>query len=483
MTEWVALGLGLLIGVGVAWVVIGARARAAMGSALREQEAKTAAADARVEEVRRQLSVARDDFETLREKLRGADTARAAAEARATETEKNLAEQKAILEDSKTKLSETFKALAAEALAGNNEGFLVLAEEKFKALKDEAAVDLDARRKAIEDLVQPLSETLSAYQQETKVLEEKRLRELGAVGQQLQDVARAQTTLQNETAKLVNALRSPQVRGRWGEIALRRTAELAGMSRHCDFVEQENVASEAGRLRPDMVVKLPAGREVVVDSKVPLGGFLEALEAKTDEEREAALAKHAGQVNQHVAKLAAKEYWDQFPSAPEFVVLFIPNDSFLAAAAEQDPALVESALTKKIVIATPTTFIALLRAIAYGWRQEVVAESAQRISALGQELSDRMGTLADHLIKVGGALGKAVESYNAAVASFEGRVLPSARKFKMLGAGGKKEIEELEPIDQTPRALTIRDLGEDALAPGAGADVEGRSEASSEPSS
>jgi len=459
--EWVIFVLGLVIGTAIGWVISSARTKAAVGSVLREHETRTAAADARVEEVRLQIKSAKDDFETLRERLRQAETDRAAAETRAIETEKNLSEQKALLEDAKAKLSDTFRSLAAEALAGNNSGFLTLAEEKFKALREDATADLETRKKAIEVLVQPLTETLSAYQKEAKELEDKRLRELGSVGEHLRALASAQTTLQSETAKLVNALRSPQVRGRWGEIALRKTAELAGMSPHCDFVEQESVTTEDGRLRPDMVVKLPAGREVVVDSKVPLGGFLEALEAKTDEEREAAYMKHASQVNQHVVKLASKEYWDQFTAAPEFVVLFIPNDSFLAAAAEKDPTLVESALTKKVVIATPSTFIALLRAIAYGWRQELVAESAQRISALGQELSDRMGTLAEHLIKVGGAIGKAVESYNAAVASFESRVLPSARKFKALGAGGKKEIEELQPIDQTPRALIAPDIDEE----------------------
>ncbi len=461
MMEWVILVLGLVIGAGLGWVMSNARTKATMGSVLREHGERTAAAEARVEEIRQQLKLAKDDFETLRERLRQAETTKTMAETRVSEIEKNLVEQKALLEDAKAKLSDTFRSLAAEALAGNNTGFLTLAEEKFKALKEEAAADLETRKKAIETLVQPLAETLSAYQKEAKELEEKRLRELTSVGEQLRAVAIAQTTLQSETAKLVNALRSPQVRGRWGEIALRKTAELAGMSPHCDFVEQESVTAEDGRLRPDMVVKLPAGREVVVDSKVPLGGFLEALEAKTDEEREAALMKHASQVNQHVTKLASKEYWDQFPAAPEFVVLFIPNDSFLAAAAEKDPALVESALTKKIVIATPTTFIALLRAIAFGWRQELVAENAQRISALGQELSDRIGTLAEHLIKVGGAIGRAVESYNAAVASFESRVLPSARKFKLLGAGGKKDIEELQPIDQTPRTFTASNSEED----------------------
>lgn len=451
--EWVVLGFGLIIMAGAGWVFGASRARFAATSALRQQEQRTAAAEARVDEVRQQLASARADFETLRQRLSHAETARTAAETRAVETEKNLSEQKGLLDEAKVKLSDTFRSLASEALAGNNTGFLTLAEEKFRALRDEAAVDLDARRTAVEELVRPISQTLSIYQEATKELEEKRLRELSTVGEQLRAVAAAHIALQNETAKLVNALRSPQVRGRWGEIALRKTAELGGMSPHCDFVEQETVPTEGGRLRPDMIVKLPAGREVVVDSKVPLGGFLEALEAKTDQDRDAALTRHASQVNQHVNKLASKEYWDQFAATPEFVVLFIPNDSFLAAAAEKDPSLVESALTKKVVIATPATFIALLRAIAYGWRQELVAENAQRISALGQELADRLGTMVEHLMKVGGAIAKAVDSYNAAVASFEGRVLPSARKFRALGAGGRKDIEELQPIDQTPRAL------------------------------
>lgn len=460
MAEWLTLLLGLWIGAVLGWAISVARSKAAVSSILREQEGRRAAAEARVEEMRQQLASAKNDFESLREELRHAETARAAAETLASETEKNLVEQKATLEDARNRLSDTFKSLAAEALAGNNAGFLVLAEEKFRALKDEAAVDLESRRKAIETMIHPLGETLMAYQQETKALEDRRLREYSTVGEQLRAVALGQATLQSETAKLVNALRSPQVRGRWGEIALRKTAELAGMSPHCDFVEQATVTTGEGRIRPDMVVRLPAGREVVVDSKVPLGGFLEALEARTDEERETALLKHAAQVNQHVIKLASKEYWDQFVSAPEFVVLFIPNDSFLAAAAEKDPVLVESALSKKVVIATPATFIALLRAIAYGWRQELLTENAQRISALGQELADRMGTLADHFIRVGGAIGKAVDSYNAAVASFESRVFPTARKFQTLGAGGKKEIQELQPIDPRPRAVTAVDVDE-----------------------
>jgi DNA recombination protein RmuC len=454
VTFWLAVGLALSFGIAFGWLIGATRVKAQEGQALGQQEARTAGAEARVEEIRLQLSSTRADFIQLQERLARADTARTAAETRAAETQKHVSEQKALLEDARGKLTETFKSLAAEALAGNNTGFLVLAEEKFKSLKEEAALDLEARRKAIEALLRPLTDTLSSYQREAKDLEDKRLRELSTVGEQLRSLALAQTTLQSETAKLVNALKSPQVRGRWGEIALRKTAELAGMSANCDFVEQETVTSEAGRFRPDMVVRLPAGREVVVDSKVPLNGFLEALEATTDDAREAALLRHSSQVNQHVLKLASKEYWAQFASAPEFVILFIPNDSFLAAAAEKDPGLVESALTKGVVIATPATFIALLRAIAYGWRQELVAENAQRVSDLGEQLADRMGILVDHLIKLGSALGKSVESYNAAVGSFEARVLPAARKFKALGAGGNKDIEDLEPIEQTPRVLT-----------------------------
>ena len=435
---------GLLIGAVVAWAI-----------STRSASSKIAAADARVEELRKQVEAAGTGFDGIRHRLEEAEAAKVAAETKVLEAEKYIAEEKALLEDAKTKLSDTFNSLASAALANNNKGFLTLAEEKFKSLKASAESDLDARKTAIETLVAPLSQAVTAYQDEAKKLEEKRIQELGAVGQQLASLGIAQVTLQNETAKLVNALRSPQIRGRWGEITLHKTAELAGMSSYCDFTEQESVSTEDGRLRPDMIVKLPAGREVVVDSKVSLIGFMEALEAKTDAEREAALLRHTAQINQHISKLSAKEYWDQFPLAPEFVVLFIPNDSFLAAAAEKDPNLVENALTKKVVIATPTTFIALLKAIAFGWKQEILTENAQKISILGQEISDRIATIVEHFNNVGKSLHKAVESYNDATASFETRLLSSARKFKELGSGGKKEIEDLQTVDQLPHTINV----------------------------
>lgn len=426
------------MGGGVAWVVASARARAGRAVA---------------EELRGQLQGSRDEAGRLQAELRAAGAEKAAAEARASAARQSLEEQKGLLEDAKGKLADAFKALAAEALKSSNQDFLALAETRFAALRQEAEGELEARKTAIETLVQPLRQALDEYQKQAKELEEKRLREISGVGQQLQAVAQAQTSLQRETANLVNALRQPQVRGRWGEIALRKTAELAGMTRYCDFVEQESVSVEGGRLRPDMIVRLPARREIVVDSKVALNAYLEAVEATTPEAREAAMARHAQQVRTHVRALASKEYWSQFPEAPEFVVLFIPGEPFFAAAAERDPELLQSALENHVLIATPTTFIGLLLTAAYGWRQEQLTENAQRISDLGVQVHERLAVLLEHLARVGKALESSVEAYNKAVGSLESRVLPAARQFKELGVGGTKEIPSLDPIAQVPRSL------------------------------
>ncbi len=441
MSEWI-FGLGLAVAGLLAWLLGSARTRGIAAAA----QAKAAAAEAREAEVRQQLQAVREENRSLAEQAAAAEQARSAAEARAVQIEKNIAEQRDLLEQTKAKLSETFRALAAEALSGSNKDFLMLAEEKFRALKDEAAGKLAG-------LIQPLTDTLVAYQKETKQLQEKRDQELGSVGQQLRTVAETEAALRTETAKLVQALQSHRVRGRWGEITLRRTAELAGMSAYCDFAEQERAETGDGHLRPDMIVRLPAGRSIVVDSKAPLDAFLDAMEALTDQDRETALQRYAAQVRSHVMQLASKQYWAQFPSAPEFVVLFIPNDSFLGAAAERDRSLIENALIKRVVFATPTTLFALLFAVERGWRQDQISQNAERVSQIGQELYDRMAMLADHLIRVGGSLGKAVESYNAAVNTIESRILPSARKFKELGAAGKREIEEIPTVDHTVRGL------------------------------
>jgi DNA recombination protein RmuC len=443
---------GFLAGGALAWAVCSIVYRGRNLQALHDADTRLSSAKAQTEELRVQLATLLQERERFHQDFRLMEAAKVSAETKLEVTQQHLAEQRDLLDNTKVTLSDTFRSLASEALASNNKGFLTLAEEKFKALKDKAAVAFDHRHTSIESLLHPLTESLHTYQKESKELEDKRVRELSAVGEQLRQLASAQSVLHTETSKLVNALRSPQVRGRWGEIALRKTAELAGMSANCDFYEQESVSTDLGRLRPDMIVKLPAGREVVVDSKVPLSAFLESLEAKTDEDRETALNRHTGQMKRHVNQLASKEYWDQFPSAPEFVVLFIPNDTFLAAAAERDASLVESAIAKKVVIATPTTFIALLRAIAYGWRQEQIAEGAQQISALGQELADRLSTMGEHFAKVGQALGRAVESYNSTITSLENRILPTARKFKSLGITTKKDNLELKTIDHLPKS-------------------------------
>ena len=432
----VTLIIGIALGAVIGWLIA---------------SRKAASATARAEQVMSERDQARKDFEALREKLSSAEQEKAGAVARNAEMEKYVAEQKKVLDEAQEKLANTFKSLAADALQNSNKSFLDLANEKFAKLKSESESNLKAREKAVENLVNPLSETLKKYQEETKALAQKRSEEMGSVGEQLKQLAEANTVLQKETGNLVNALKRPQVRGRWGEIALKRTAELAGMSDHCDFYEQVSVDTDDGRLRPDMIVKLPAGRDVIVDSKVSLAGYLDALETTDEQSKKEALQRHAAQVSRHVDQLSSKQYWGQFEHSPEFVVLFMPNDSFLAAAAEYDPSLIENALIKKIIIATPSTLIALLRAIAYGWRQQQLTENARKISLLGQDLYDRMAVLAEHFSKVGDSLGKSVGLYNKAVSSFESMVLPSARKFKELGISDKREINQIEQIDKIPR--------------------------------
>ncbi len=457
MGEILLLVVGAVVGGTAGWLWATSRSRAEHAARVREVENRLATQEGGGAAIREQLEGSRREIDRLQTDLRTITAQKADAEARASEIRASLEEQKRLLEEAKTRLTEAFRALAADALKSSNEDFLRLAEERFKALTQAAAGELEARKTAVETLVQPLQQALEAYQQEARALEEKRLREISGVGRQLGEVALAQTALQRETANLVNALRAPQVRGRWGEIALRKTAELAGMTKYCDFDEQASVQTEGGRLRPDMIVHLPGQRDIVVDAKVALNAYLDSLEASTPELREAALVRHAQQVRMHVKRLASKEYWNQFPQAPDFVVLFIPGEVFLAAAAERDPDLLQDALSSQVLIATPTTFIGLLLTAAYGWRQEQIAENAQRISELGRQVHERLSVLVEHFAGVGRALEKSVEAYNKAVGSLETRVLPSARRFAELDPGSGRPIQGLEPIAQAPRALAVRD--------------------------
>ena len=344
--------------------------------------------------------------------------------------------------EAQQRLSDVFQSLASQALARNNQAFLELARETFDRRHTAAAKELESRQAAIEAVIKPLGEALERVHQH-----------YGDLSAQLRRLSQDQARLQAETANLAQALRSPKARGRWGEIQLRRVVEMAGMLEHCDFLEQESAAGEEGRLRPDLVVKLPNRKNVVVDAKVPLKAYLEALEAPEEAARTQKLREHAAQVRAHVGRLSERRYWEQFDPAPEFAVLFVPGEAFFSAALEQDPELIEYGVERRVLIATPMTLIALLRAVAYGWRQERLAESARQISELGRALHERLGTLAGHFEDLRRSLERAVESYNRAAASLESRVLVAARRFQELGAATEGGIPALEPVDRAARAM------------------------------
>jgi DNA recombination protein RmuC len=306
-------------------------------------------------------------------------------------------------------------------------------------------------------------DSLNKVDAQIQQLEVERGKAYSALHTQVQSLITTQKELQSETGNLVRALRTPNVRGRWGEIQLRRVVEIAGMLSYCDFTEQESVTTETGRLRPDLVVKLPGGKNVVVDAKTPLQAFLDAFETNDEEARRACLANHARQVRDHMKTLAGKNYWEQFDPTPEFVVMFLPGETFFSAALEQDSSLIEQGVLSRVIPASPTTLIALLKAVNYGWNQEKLARNAKQISELGKELHDRLRLLAGHITQVGTGLDRAVESYNKAVGSLESRVLVSARKFAELGASVADDIPELAPIETTARALSFEWDEEDAL--------------------
>jgi DNA recombination protein RmuC len=358
------------------------------------------------------------------------------------------------LREERSNLENAFRALSAEVLARNNESFLQLAEERLARARDAAATDLETRRRAIDELVRPLADSLAKVDAQLREVERSRAEQGARVEKQLELLASAQATLQAETANLTQALRNPAVRGRWGELQLKRVVEMAGMLEHCDFVVQRTADPADSRLRPDLVVRLPGGLQIVVDAKTPLAAYLAAWDCEDETERAEHLREHARLVRDHLRELGAKSYWEQFRPAPEFVLMFLPGEVFFSQALAQDPSLIEYGVQRRVILASPTTLISVLRAIAYVWQQERVAQNARAISDLGRELCERLRTMTGHFMSLGKDLDRAVLAYNRAIGSLESRVLASARRFAELGASDAEAIPELDVIERQTREIS-----------------------------
>lgn len=455
----ILLSLGVAGASAVTYIVVDRRCRAKIheaqtAAALAEQ--RVAGIAAQLESAQQQHVSLNQQHEATRAELVSAKEKLASATAQLEAGEKNLAAQRELLNQANEQLSKAFAQISNEALEKSTANFLQIAETRFKTLSTEAAGSLEQRKTAIEGLLKPLQETLTTYQVRLAEVEKNRNESYSGLQKQIGQMTEIERTLAQQTHSLVNALTRPHVRGQWGELTLRKLVELAGLTEHCDFEQQvtvNDVGEDAARLRPDMIIRLPSERNIIIDAKAVLNAFLDASAAADEAAKKVCLKKHSEYVRARVKDLASKAYWAQFKNTPEMVVLFLPGEAFLYAAVEYDAALLEDCLRDKVILATPTTLIALLKTVEYGWRQEKLGQNAEAICDLGKTMYDRLAVLADHLAKLGKSLDNSVENYNKTIGSLEGKFLVSARKMAELGARGNTELVESRPVEKRTREL------------------------------
>lgn len=460
------LVIGLIVGAVFIWLTNRSKLKHEYNRARAELDAERATLVERLAGREEQLRELRESFDRECAQSDGLRTenAQALAELSALTTRleqerKSNQEKIELLSNAEEKLADAFKALSADALRSNNHSFLQLAKENLQTFQETAKGDLEQRQQALNQIIRPLKESLDKVDNKIGELEKTRAGAYSELREQVKALATSQSQLQAETGNLVKALRVPHIRGRWGEIQLRRVVEMAGMLEYCDFVEQETVATEEGRIRPDLIVRLPGNRTIVVDSKVPFDAFYESISTTDDDVRAARLNDHARLVRAHIASLSRKSYWETVQPTPEFVLLFLPGETFYSAALENDPKLIEDGVSQGVIIATPTTLIALLKAVSYGWRQEQMATNAQEVSNLAKTLYDRLRAFTKHFDDIGRNLDRALDAYNKGVRSLEARVLVTARRFKERGAIAGDEIQTLDPIDKATRSLNLDEGG------------------------
>jgi DNA recombination protein RmuC len=445
--------VALAIGVAIGWLIARGRVASGYESQLRSLDSAKAAAESSATEVRRQSDALRSEVTQARTRIEQESNLRAAAEASLSKTEENLTQQRALLDEAQAKLSDAFRSLAGEALSESTNQFLKLAESRLETMQVDATSQLNSKKVEIDGIVNPLNETLKELKAELNRVESSRQEAYGQLTSQVHALNDMNRQLRDETGSLVNSLRQPQIKGKWGELTLRRAIELAGLSPHCDFNEQHRVETEDGILRPDLVIHVAGGKHIVVDSKVPLHAFLNVVSAQNENDRLAAMKSHVDLVRKHIRDLSSKTYWSQFEQTPELVVLFMPAEAFFSAALEQDRDLMEDAMKQRVILASPTTLIALLKSVAYGWRQEDVSRNAEKISDLGRKLYDRVLTFLNHMEGIRRNLEATNKAYNSAVGALESRILPSVRSFRELGVQTTEEIALNQPTEISLREL------------------------------